>query len=243
MRANKASIPKRMIIVSAVHMCACVSVSIIWRYHAVILSLLVRLFIYDIYTDISFIFTWVLFLRGDAGTHGENEMWDCSSKILIYDGGTLNWIALTMMCTQYTECAEKKIKRKPASKWSEQESKKNMDFHWYCVRTGHKYWFVHLNVGMWIKSLLPFFCLLVDLFARFGVMPSRAPHQHTCTHTHHYRVLFQWNVISWYFYSLSYSRMSLSFCAAIWASSSVYCLFVHDDLTVATAAAAVDIGV
>lgn len=100
-----------------------------------------------------------------------------------------------------------------------------MDFHWYCVCTGHKYWFVHLNVGMWIKSLLPFFCLLVDLFARFGVMPSRAPYQHTCTHTHHYRVLFQWNVISWYFYSLSYSRMSLSFCAAIWASSSVYCLF------------------
>lgn len=59
-----------MIIVFAVHMCG-VCVSINSRYHAVILSF-ARLFIYDIYTDISFNFILGSRLLG-WGDMGENE--------------------------------------------------------------------------------------------------------------------------------------------------------------------------
>lgn len=76
---SRANIPKRMIIVSTVHthththICVrCVSISS--RYHAVILSLPARLFIYDIYTYISFIFIWVLILRGEGGSSRAKAM-------------------------------------------------------------------------------------------------------------------------------------------------------------------------
>lgn len=55
-----------------------------------------------------------------------------------------------MACTQYIKCA-RGVKKEQKEKYTRS--------HWHCVYTGHKYWFVHLNVGMWIKSLLQFFCL------------------------------------------------------------------------------------
>lgn len=78
--------------------------------------------------------------------------------------------------------------------------KKLYGSHWHCVYTGHKYWFFHLNVGMWIKSLcnsFVFFHLLLDLD------PCHCKAEHM--HTHHYRILFQGNFISWYFFILSFA--------------------------------------
>lgn len=118
-------------------------------------------------------------------------------------------------------CTKEKVRGKTA--WS--------SHCWHCVYTGHKYWFFHRNVGMWIKSFCHIYSFVFGhlLFSSWNRAIAKAQRTHThaqyilthachtyvmCTHrSHHYRILLQWNFISWYFI-FSFVR-ALSFCVSV----------------------------